>query len=121
MEVGHLTDSFGSTPPTISERGRKLFPGMGWFAGNIDRIRQDDDGNIYEVLFKDGYTEEWRQEEYYKNAADTCIPIGDVGFMFIMKFSGGSFFGGRVVGIQSNDKRKCNFDEGGDIRNYKIG
>ena len=61
MEVGHQTDSSGYTSPTISEQVRKFFPGMGWFSGNIDVIRQDDDGNIYEVLFEDGDTEEWRQ------------------------------------------------------------
>ena len=55
---------------------------------------------------EDGNTEEWRQDEYDKNSADSCIPIGDAGFRFIKKFAGGSFFSGRVVGIQSNDKRK---------------
>ena len=67
---------------------------MGWFAGNTDGIRQDDDGNIYEILFKDGDTKEWRQDEYDKNTANACIPIGDAGFRFIKKFSGGSFFSG---------------------------
>ena len=51
MEVGHQTNSSGSTSPTISKRVRKLFPGMGWFGGDIDGIRQDNDGNIYEILF----------------------------------------------------------------------
>ena len=46
---------------------------MVWFAGNIYGIRQDDDGNIYEILFKYGDTEEWRQDENYKNTADACI------------------------------------------------
>ena len=57
VEVGHHTNSSGSTSTTISERFRKLFPGMGWFGGNIHGIRQDDDGNIYDTLFKDGDTE----------------------------------------------------------------
>ena len=58
---------------------------------------------------KYGNTEEWRQDKYYNNAANSCIPIGDSIFKFIKKFSGGLFFSGRVDGIQSNDKRKCNF------------
>ena len=61
VEVGQQTNISGSTSPTISERVRKFFPGMGWFAGNIYGIRQDDYGNIYEISFKDIYTEEWRQ------------------------------------------------------------
>ena len=58
VEVGHKTDSSVSTSLTISERVCKLFLGMSWFAGNIDGIRQADDGNIYEILFEDGDTEE---------------------------------------------------------------
>ena len=56
MEVFHQTDSSVSTSPTISERVCKLFPVMGYFAGNIDGIRQDNDDNIYETLFEDGDT-----------------------------------------------------------------
>ena len=93
---------------------------MGWFRGNIDGIRQNNDGNIYEILFEDGDTEEWHKKEYDKNADDACIPIGNIGFRFIKKFSGGYFFSGQVVGIQSNDKRKCKFDEYGDIQNYTL-
>ena len=62
VEIGHQTNSSESTLPTISERVRKFFPGMGWFGGNIDRIKQDDDVNIYDILFEDGNTEEWRQD-----------------------------------------------------------
>ena len=58
MEVGHQTNISGSTSPTISERVRKLFPGIGWFAGNIYGIKQKNDDNIYEILFEDGNTEE---------------------------------------------------------------
>ena len=94
VEVVHKTDSSGSTSPTISKIFRKLFPGMGLFAGNIDGIRQNDDGNIYEILLKDGNTEEWRQDKYYNNTADACIPTGNSGFRFIKKFSGRSFFSG---------------------------
>ena len=117
MEVGHQSDSYGSTSPTIYGQVSKFFPGMGWFGGNIDGIRQDNNGNIYEILFEDGDTEEWRQDEYDKNSKNACIPIGDIKFRFIKKFSGGSFFSGQVVGIQSNDKRKCKFDDDGDIHN----
>ena len=56
MEVDHHTNSSWSAPPNISEQVRKLFPGMGWFVGNTDRISQDDYGNIYDILFKDGDT-----------------------------------------------------------------
>ena len=59
---------------------------MGWFVGNIDVNRKDKDVNIYEILFKDGDTEEWNQYEYDKNAADTCIHICDIGFRFIYIF-----------------------------------
>ena len=93
---------------------------MGWFGGNIDGNRQDKDDNIYEILFEYVDTEEWRQDEYDNNAADECIPVGNIRFRFIKKFSGGSFFSGRVFAIQSNDKRKCNFDEDGDIHNYTL-
>ena len=93
---------------------------MGWFAGNIDGIRQGDDGNIYDILFEDVNTEEWSQYEYDKNAIDECIPIGNIRYRFIKNFSGGSFFSGWVVGIQSNNKRKCKFDEYGDIHNYTL-
>ena len=48
---------------------------MGWFAGNIDEIRQDDDGNIYEILFEDGDNEEWCQDEYDNNASYKYILI----------------------------------------------
>ena len=58
VEVDHQTNISGSTPPSISEQVRRLFPGMGWFSGNTDGIRQDDDVNIYEILFKDGNTKE---------------------------------------------------------------
>ena len=64
VEVGHQNNIFGSTLTTISKRVRKFFPGIGCFGVNIDRIRQDNDGNIYEILFGDGNTEEWRQEKY---------------------------------------------------------
>ena len=57
VEVGHQTDSSGSTSPTITERIRKFFPGMGWFGGDIDGIRQDGDGSVYDILFKDVDTE----------------------------------------------------------------
>ena len=57
-EFGNQTDSSGSISPTIPKLVRKLFPSMGWFGGNIDGIRQDDDGNIYDVLFEGGDTEE---------------------------------------------------------------
>ena len=93
---------------------------MVWFGGNIDGISQDNDGNIYEILFEDGDNKELRQGEYDKNAADACIPIGNVRFRFINKFSGGYIFNGRVVDIQSNGKRKCKFDENGDIHNYTL-
>ena len=93
---------------------------MGWFSGNIDGIRKDDDGNIYEILFEDGNTEEWCQDKYDKNAADACIPIVDVGFRFIKKFARIYFSSGQVVGIQSNEKRKGKFDEDGDIHNYTL-
>ena len=91
---------------------------MGFFAGNIDGIRQDINVNIYEILFKDGGTEEWCQEKYDNNYSNACIPSGNVEFRFINKFSDGCFFSGRVVGVQYNDKRKCKFDEDGDIHNY---
>ena len=58
---------------------------------------------------EDGNTEEWLQGEYDKNAADSCIPIRYSGFRFIKNFADGSFFSSWVVGIQSNDKRKCKF------------
>ena len=106
VQVGHQTDSSGSTSPTISEQVSKFFPIKGCLSGNIDGIRQDDNGNIYKVLFADDNTEEWRQEKYDKNAAYAHIPISDVGLRFIKKFAGGYFFSGRVVGIQSNDKHK---------------
>ena len=48
------------------------------------------------------------------------MPIGNIGFRFVDKFSGGSFFGGRVFGIQYNDKRNCKFYEDGDIHNYTL-
>ena len=86
MDIGHLTDSSGSTLPTISERVCKIFPGMGWFGGNIDGIRQDDNGNIYDILFEDGDTEEWLQDEYDNNTANACICIGNIIFRFIKKF-----------------------------------
>ena len=60
---------------------------------------------------KDGNTEEWRQEEYDKNAANSYIPIGDAVFSFLKKFDGGSFLIGLVVGIQLNDKRKYKLRE----------
>ena len=56
VEFGHQTNSSGSTSPTITEQFRKLFPGMGWFAGNIYGIRQDGYGNIYDILFEYGDT-----------------------------------------------------------------
>ena len=93
---------------------------MGCFSGNIYGIMQDNDGNIYDILFEDGDTEEWRQEKYDNNSADECISTGYLGFSFIKKFSGRYFFSGRVFGIQSNDKRKCKFDEDGDIHNYTL-
>ena len=92
MEVGHHTYGSRSKSPTISKRVNKFFPGMGCFAGNIDGTRQDDNGNTYEILFEDGDTEEWRQEKYDKNVANSCIPTGKVVFGFIKKFSGGYFF-----------------------------
>ena len=58
---------------------------------------------------KDVNTEEFRQDKYVKNDANSCMPIGDSGFRFIKKFDGGSFFSGRVVLIKSNDKRKYKF------------
>ena len=93
---------------------------MGYFAGNIDGIRQDNDDNIYNILFEDGDTEEWIQDKYDKNAVNACIPISNFIFRFIKNFAVKSFFSGRVVGIQSNYKRKCRFDEDGDIHNYTL-
>ena len=84
---------------------------MGWFAGNIDGIRQEEDGNIYDILFEDGDTEEWRQDKYDKNADDAFILIGDIRFRFMKKFSGRSLFSGRVVGIKYNEKYNCKFEE----------
>ena len=78
MEIGHHTNSSGSISPTISKQVRKFFPGMGWFGGNIYGIRQDNNENIYEILFEDGNTEKWSQDEYDNNAADACITIGDI-------------------------------------------
>ena len=40
--------------------------------------------------------------------------------LVIKHFSGGYFFSGRVVGIQSNYKRKCKLDEDGSIHNYTL-
>ena len=57
VEVFRQNDSSRYTSPTISKRFCKFFPGMGWFGGNIGGIRQDKDGNIYEILFEDGDTE----------------------------------------------------------------
>ena len=56
MEVVRQTDSSWSTSSTVSERVRKSIPGMGWFGGNIDGIRQDNSGNIYDILFEYGNT-----------------------------------------------------------------
>ena len=93
---------------------------MGWFVGNIDVIRQDSDDKIYDILFKDGDSEEQFQKKYYTNAANACIPIGDTGFRFINNFSDGYFFSGRVLGIQYIYKSKCNFNQYGDINNYTL-
>ena len=60
VEVGQKTDISGYTSSTISARVHKFFPGMGWFAGNIGGIRQDNDRNIDDILFKDDDTEKWR-------------------------------------------------------------
>ena len=49
-----------------------------------------------------------------------AYPFGNIRFRFINKFSGGSFFSGRFVGIQANDKRKCRFDDDVDIHNYTL-
>ena len=57
VKVGHQTDSSGSTSQTISKQVRKFFPSMVWFRGNIDVIRQEKYGNIYDILFKYGDTE----------------------------------------------------------------
>ena len=89
VEVGHQTDISGSTLPTISERVCKLFPSMGQFEGNIDGIRQDDNGNIYDILFEDGDTEECSQDKYDNNTANACICISNIVFRFIKKFYGG--------------------------------
>ena len=63
MEVGQQTGSSRSTSPTISEQVRKFFPGTGWLSGKIYGSRQDNDGNLYEILFQYGDTEEWRQDK----------------------------------------------------------
>ena len=57
---------------------------------------------------EDGNTEEWRQDGYDKNSADSCILIGEARFRFI-KIFWWILSGGQVVGIQSNDKHKCNY------------
>ena len=106
MDFFHQTNSSGYTSPTISEQVRKFFPSTGWFGGNIGGIRQGNNGNIYEILFEDGNNEEWHKDEYDNNAANACIPIGNIGFRFMKKLSRGFFFSGRAVGIQSNDKCK---------------
>ena len=99
MEVGYHADSSWSTSPTISERVCKFLPGMIWFAGNIDGIRKDGDGNIYDILFEYGDTEEWRQDKYDKNDTNVCIPSVGARFRLIKKFAGGYFLSGRIVGI----------------------
>ena len=120
MEVENHTNSSGSTSPTLSKRVCKFFPGLRWFAGKIDGIRRDKDGNIYDILSEDNNTEEWLQDKYNNNAAYACIPIVNVGFRFIKKFAGWSFFSGRVFGSQSNYMCKCKFDENGDPHNYTL-
>ena len=86
VEVGHHTDSYGSKSPTTTGRVCKLFPGMGCFGNNIDGIGQDNDDNIYEILFKDGDKEERHQDEYDKNDADACMTTGDIRFRIIKNF-----------------------------------
>ena len=89
MEVGHQTGSSGSISSTVSERVRKLFPGMGWFGGNIYGIRQDNNGNIYEILFEDDDNEPFRQDEYDKNTTNEFIRIGNIVLRFVKNVSGG--------------------------------
>ena len=87
-----LSNKIMQNYPKIPPKGGK--GNLPWLCGNVERV----------ITIND----------------DTCIPIGDIRFSFIKKFYGGSFFSGQVVGIQSNDKRKCKFDEDGDIHNWTL-
>ena len=98
----------------------EFLPLHGIFPGNVDGNKQEDDGNIYDILFEYVHTEEWCQDKYDNNATNTYTRIGDIILRFINNFAGGSFFSGQVAGIQSNEKRKCKFDEDVYIHNYTL-
>ena len=62
---------------------------MGWFGDKIYGIRQDNNCNIYDILFEDDDNEQLRQDEYDKNNTNACIRIGNILFRFMKNVSGG--------------------------------
>ena len=109
-------DASGTGPAVTAKIGddtMRFFEGHGKFKGVVQSINLDaPDNKCIRVLYEDGDEEDLTQEELDLYSAEASIAIGDVGFRFIKKFGRNGYFSGKVIEIQSNEKRMCSFCDG---------
>ena len=109
-------DDSGTGPAVTAKVGddtMRFFERHGKFKGIVQAINLDaPDDKCIRVLYEDGDEEDLTQDELDLYSAEASIAIGDVGFRFIKKFGRHGYFSGKVIEIQSNEKRMCSFCDG---------
>ena len=114
----HIGDDF-----SLGRKVRCFLDFQGWFEGVIDDIRTNsvDGQKVYSVRFccKDAkgknvyYSKETSFESLDSDRTAAMIPIGQVGFKFVKRFSGGGYFNGIVKRICGGTRkmRQCDFND----------
>ena len=89
---------------SIFQSIQELFPGYGWFMGNIEVTNNF----LYSIKFEDGKENNWSEDEIINRIGEFRIPVVDVGYKFVRNFRSVPF-SGEVVEILDNQSRKCQF------------
>jgi hypothetical protein len=100
--------------PYVGMKVIRFFPKNGWYYGSVSEIVELPK-KMYKVIFKDGETDEWTEDEYAIIKAESKVVIGDVGYKFVRVWRRGKLsaaYDGEVIIIRGSGLRKCLFNDG---------
>ena len=101
----------------LGSQVKKYLQGLGWFSGEVvDTFLDYVNTQIYTIIFTYCEEEMWSAHDATVNSEAASITVGNRGFQFISKFSGGGHFSGTVVEILRGGKRKCKFCDGDEYK-----
>lgn len=109
--VSDPDEEFFSGDLGVGYRVKIFFQRYGWFEGLVTKVQQSRGQVKLLIKYEDGECETWTHADHDQYKAEELVDVGCVGYRFIRKFRGVSYFSGRVIRILDRGKLRCKFDE----------